>query len=62
MDWTEVLELLALIQANPKETIIGLQALVILWLRFFWKPRALRSAERRKIPQVKAYRFKTRKF
>ena len=50
----------AFVQANPKDTIIGVQALVILYL-YFSRPKALK-VKGRTVQHVKAYKFKTRNF
>jgi hypothetical protein len=50
----------AWVLANPKETVIAVQALVILRL-YFRRPKAMK-VKGRTVAHVKAYKFKTRKF
>ena len=48
------------VQTNPKETIIAVQALVILRL-YFRRPKAMK-VKGRTVEHVKAYKFKTKNF
>ena len=50
----------AWVLANPRETIIAVQALVILRL-YFRRPTAIKI-EGRTVRHIKAYKLKTRKF
>lgn len=50
----------AWVLANPKDTLIAVQGLTILYL-YFRRPRAIKVGDRT-IRHIKAYKFKTRNF